>query len=49
MDMIINLSEMGDELPINDTDYLSSIPDMVKLLKEGMNSPSSNCIDWTDV
>ena len=37
----------------NDTDYLTSIPGMVKSIKEGMNTPLSDCVPlskvWPDV
>lgn len=37
----------------NDTDYLESIPGMVDKIKDGMNTPLSDCVPlsevWADV
>lgn len=37
----------------NDTDYLESIPGMADIIKDGMNTPLSECIPlsevWADV
>ena len=33
----------------NDTEYLSSIPGMTEKIKEGMNTPLSECVPMSEV
>ena len=33
----------------NDTDYLSSIPGMVEIIKDGLNTPLSDCVSLSEV
>jgi len=33
----------------NDTDYLNSIPGMTEKIKEGMNTPLSECVPMSEV
>jgi len=41
------------ELTLDDSAYLSSIPEMMDSIKEGMNTPLSECVPlekvWADV
>lgn len=41
--------EKHTELFIDETDYLSSVPGMVDVIKDGMNTPLSECVPLSEV